>query len=562
MFPPGRRTSQAAAAGQLGLAPAEMYDRIVTKDKTVPELYKYLRPDSLQRLQDSFSAVAQASIRICGSDGAPLTGESIPAGAGSSASGPALLHTEDGRLEVPILLGCDVVGRVSGPGNGDPQRDERMATLLRLMAHVIGRLCDRAAEIHDRVEELAALYHLTAEFATQRDLQHLLDLIAATASKVLRAKACSIRLLSDDHRELVIKAVHNLSGRYLDKGPIPLSASRIDQEVLSKLQPVYIADERSDERVLYPAEARREGIVSALCAPLVFRGHAEGVIRVYMAELHEFDWFETSLLQAMAAQAAAAIVNARLYAEAVQAEETRRQLRLAGEVQRGMIPAEPPRMAGWDIGAVYVPCYELGGDFYDFIRLPQDNLGLAIADVVGKGVRASLLMASVRASLRAHAANIYEMSRILRLVNRDLCADSLASDFTTLFYGVLNCTTGRLTYSNAGHCTPLLYQAGHWRRLTAGGGVLGIDPQGAWSQDSVDLKKGDLLLLYTDGLTDAMNFEDKRFGLERVQAAATAALANHSTADQIVKHVLWEMRRFAGLQSRLDDLSLVALRAR
>jgi len=527
----------------------------------VSELFKYLRPDSLQKLQDSFSVVAQAPIRICGRDGSPLTGES-EIGAAPSASEPPGLRSEDGRLEVPILLDCEVVGRVSGPGyENDPAQAERIATLLRLMANVIGRLCDRTAELHDRVEELAALHHLTAEFATQRDLQHLLDLITASASKVLRAKACSIRLLSDDHRELVIKAVHNLSGWYLDKGPIPLSESQIDQEVLGKLQPVYIADERNDPRVLYPAEARREGIVSALCAPLVFRGRAEGVIRVYMSELHEFDWFETSLLQAMAAQAAAAIVNARLYAEAVQAEETRRQLRLAAEVQRGMIPAEPPRLEGWDIGAVYVPCYELGGDFYDFIHLPKDNMGLAIADVVGKGVRASLLMASVRASLRAHAVNIYEMSRILSLVNRDLCADSLASDFTTLFYGVLDRSTGRLTYSNAGHSTPLLYKGGQWRRLTAGGGVLGIDPQATWTQEAVDLKKGDLLLLYTDGLTEAMNFEDKPFGLERVQAAASAALAVHSTAEQIVKHVLWEMRRFAGLQSRLDDLTLVALRA-
>ena len=152
---------------------------------------------------------------------------------------------------------------------------------------------------------------------------------------------------------------------------------------------------------------------------------------------HRHLQFEVSLLQAIAAQAAAAIVNARLDEEAARAWTMRRQLRLAGEVQRQMIPANPPQIDGLDIAATYVPCFELAGDFYDFIDLPPDNTGIAVCDVVGKGVRASLLMASIRATLRAHAAYLYSMSEIVGNVNRSLCADTQIGDFATMFYGVI-----------------------------------------------------------------------------------------------------------------------------
>jgi len=174
-------------------------------------------------------------------------------------------------------------------------------------------------------------------------------------------------------------------------------------------------------------------------------------------------------------------------------------------------------------------------------------------------VRASLLMASVRASLRAHAANVYEMSEVLRKVNRDLCADTLGTDFATMFYGVLDLDTRRFTYSNAGHVPPILFRGGHVRRLDAGGAVLGIDPAVPYQHESFVLSPGDVVLAYTDGLSEAMNFRDELFGRDRIERAASAAIGMEYSADGIVKHVLWEMRRFAGLQTRFDDLTLIAL---
>ena len=513
-------------------------------------LTDYLNLEDLRQLQDMFRAAAGVELEICCAHTGPVRAADDEAGASDLA--------ETRPAEAPIVIGSEVVGTVrllDGQACGD-----RADGFLRLMADVVARLCEQQSQLHTRATELAALYRLTTEFTAQRDLQRVLDMVVATVVSALKVKACAIRLLSDNGKELLISAVANLSTTYLNKGPILLSASVIDQEVLATGKSVYIADERSDSRVLYAEEARREGIVSGLCAPMIYKGRAEGVLRVYTAEVHEFDWFEQSLIQAIAANAAAAIVNARLYQEAVRGENIQRQLRLAGEVQRRMIPAKAPQLPGFDIGAVYVPCFELGGDFYDFIPLGENNTGIAVCDVVGKGVRASLLMASLRAALRAHASAVYDIGDVLARLNADMCADSISSDFATLFYGVLDVQSRRLTYASAGHIPPLLVRDAQCRQLNAGGGVIGIIEQAQWEHDVIDCRSGDVIFAYTDGLSEALNFDDEAFGRQRVERALLAAVANGHDADSIAKEVLWEMRRFTGLQKRFDDLTIVTIK--
>lgn len=525
-------------------------------------LTDYLDSQTLQQLQDAFAAVAKMPVRICDPAGKPITAQSSNI---TWQPGPTLETTPAAQVPgspgmgAPVLIKDELVGRVVLEGQAALQ-EGAVGWLLQLMAGMLGRLYDREMQLRNRMLELATLYRLTTEFTGQKDLQSVLNLAAKTVVDVMKAKGCAIRLLNEDDKELVIKAVHNLSPEYLNKGPILVSRSIIDREVLSTGKTVYIADERTDPRVLYPAEAQREGIVSALLAPMFYKGHPEGVIRVYMASEYAFDWFEISLLEAIAAQAAAALVNARLYEEAVNSANIKRQLRLAAEVQRQMIPSEPPQLPGLDIGALYVPCFELGGDFFDFIELPPDNMGMVICDVSGKGIGASLLMASIRASLRAHAANIYDLAEVLERVNHDLCEDKLVSDFATLFYGVLDYRTRKLTFANAGHPPPLLWRNNAFMKLSTGGSVIGIDEDSKWAREVITLQKGDVLLAYTDGLNEAMNFEDVAFGHERIEKAILNAIGLGYNADGIVKHVLWEMRRFTGLQTRGDDLTMVGIK--
>jgi len=444
----------------------------------------------------------------------------------------------------------------SAGGDGHAQNKN----LLELLADLVGGLCQRESMLRSRIDELGMIHKLTAEFTTQSDLQKVLDTVAATVVDVMKAKGCLIRLFNEDRTELYVKAVAGLSSEYLEKGPVMLAESEIDREAVSTMQSVYIRDLAADPRGRYRAQSAGEGIVSSLFSPMAYKGRVEGVLRVYSDCEREFDWFERSLLAAISAQAAAAIVSAHLHQEAILAASMKRQLNLAGAVQRRMIPQNCPEIPGCEIATEYVPSYELSGDFYDFLALGEDNLGLVVCDVVGKGVRASLLMASIRASLRAHASAEYDMSMVMDFVNGDLCSDSLVSDFATMFYCVFDTRVRRLTYTNAGHVPPILVRDGQVTELVTGGWVLGIDADAEYETGILDCRSGDVIFLYTDGLAEAMNFRDEYFGKDRIIAALDDAVAQGFSAEGIVKHVAWMMRKFAGLQKRLDDLTLVALK--
>ena len=507
------------------------------------DLSEYLDTEALAQLAAVFADVAGTGVRISKPDGTLL------AGPAKHAPAPAQMR---------ILLNGSHVGTIGLLGEGVPPPET--VRLLGLMRDMLTRLVEQAHQLRERVDELAAVYKLTEVFTGRTQLAEVHPLVAETMAQITGADACSIRVFNADRTELLRVAAHGLTDAYMDKGPIRLADSEIDKKILETGQCVYIPDQRTDPRVLYKAEAQREGIVSALCAPMTYMGRVEGIIRVYTKRPHEFDWFQTSLICRVADQAASAIVNARLYQEALEASNIRRQLRLASEIQRRMIPTGPPQAPGLDIATIYVPCFEVGGDFYDFIEMTDGNLGVCVADVMGKGVPASLLMASVRSSLRAHAAHVYALSDVLTAVNDDLYGGSPESDFVTLFYGVLDVPAHRLTYCSAGHEPALLIRDGRAQALKANGGLIGILPDMLFRHDVLDLLAGDVLVICTDGVPEAMNFQEELFGRDRVRDAALDAVGRGEDARGVANHILWEVRRFAGLQTRCDDLTLVVIR--
>ena len=428
--------------------------------------------------------------------------------------------------------------------------------LAALVSRLFGELCAQERSLQLRIEELSAVYNITGLMAGTMDLQQVLSKIAALVTDVMKVKACSIRLLDENTGHLVIKAVCNLSETYLNKGPVPVAGSPIDEAALAG-QIVYIPDLPTDPRTVYPQQAREEGLASGLVCGMIYRGKPVGAVRVYTGEPHAFTPFEESLLQAVSSQAAAAVVNAQLFTQKLAADRFAHQLAYAGEVQRRMIPETPPSTDRIEIGAVYRPTFEVGGDFYDFIALPKKNLGIAIADVSGKGVPASLQMASLRAALRVNAYHRYHIDRIMSELNRHLCRDAGRGEFATIFYGVIS-PAMRFTYCNAGHNPPMLLRDGQIQQLETGGTVLGVEPGAAFERGLIDLKPGDVMLLYTDGTVEALNFADQPFGPARL----TDSLRHHAdqSAQRIARNILWDIRRFRGLADRTDDLTMVVLK--
>jgi sigma-B regulation protein RsbU (phosphoserine phosphatase) len=310
--------------------------------------------------------------------------------------------------------------------------------------------------------------------------------------------------------------------------------------------------------VYYPQQAAEEGLASMLCVGIIYQAQPIGTLQMYTAETRRFTQFEVDLVRAIAQLLATAIEKTRLDAARIENQQMLRQLHLAADVQRRMLPRRMPTIPGYEIAARYVPSFELSGDFYDFVALDH-SIGIGIGDVVGKGVAASLLMAGVRASLRAFAQDVYDLDEVIARVNVTMCRDTLDSEFATLWYGTLNPDTRRLTYCNAGHEPPLVVRDGQLIPLDIGGMIVGVDRGSQYIKGIWDFKPGDLILFYTDGLPDAMNDRDERFGRARVEKLLLEVASR--SANDALNHILWTVRQYTGPRRATDDTTLIVLKA-
>lgn len=568
---------------------------------------------TLQHLQDRFAALGRMSVCICTTEGEPITrpmwGSRYSELIGTSPLGRqiffdavrACLRDPNPEAEqkcldgmcvhvVPIQRGDQLIASlaVATRRHNPPREDivrqlaakyvvdveELLAAAVRLnpwrggtpeaihrfadvLAHIISTLYGQAERINRQLADLQTVHSLAELLSGTVELQDILNRIVQRVAEVMAVKACAIRLHNPQTDELVIKAVHNLSEEYLRKGPVLLRNSSIDSAAFAG-QTVYIENAATDPRMRYPDNARREGIVSGLCVPLTYRGQTVGVLRVYTDRLYRFAVAEESLLRSIASQSAAAIVHARLYDERAQAERVQRQVNAAAQIQRRMLPASPPSHPTLSLGCVYDPTLEVGGDFYDFLPFPDGRLGVCIADVMGKGLPAAMLMSSIRACLRARAGSTGDPAITLQHVNVQMHADTLVNEFATLVYGVFSPDGRLLTYSNAGHPPPLLLRGERFIELTEGGLAIGVEADERFEQAAVRLENSDALIMVTDGVMDALDFHGNAFGKERLLASIWKH--RHLAAGALARQILWDVRRFAGLADQSDDITIVVIR--
>jgi len=433
----------------------------------------------------------------------------------------------------------------------------RAITLLVSVTNSVAGLCYQGAELRATLREVRTLYEVSKLLAGTLDLAKLLNLVAKSATEVAGAKACSIRLLDPQGKKLVIKSFYNLSQRYLDKGPVLVERSEIDRAALNG-EVIQIPDMLHDPRVLYRKEAEQEGIRSGITLGLISKKRPVGTLHLYTAAPRRFEEGEVQVLRSLANQAAVAIENAQLYQQSIEKRRMDRELRWAGRIQKQLLPETPPQIEGFDLAASSLPCSQVGGDFYDFIRVRGDKVVLVIADVAGKGVPGALLMATARAALRAHLESTAEPRQLLRRLNRNLCHDSRSGQFVSLFCGVLDPKRRIVSYTNAGHNPPLLLRGGRAEPLDKGGMVLGADEGETYEQADVALRRGDLLVFYTDGVTEALNPEEEVFGLKRLLHVVRRV--GDAGADDIVKRISGAVRDFARGAPQSDDISLIVLR--
>jgi len=428
-----------------------------------------------------------------------------------------------------------------------------------------------------QIERNEQIYQLTTLVAGDFSLQEVLDKLAEAAVKTVGVKASSIRLLNEDAGDLKMRSTYGLSEEYRNKGVV----SKNDPVVKAAFagEAVVLDDMRVDGRVKYKEATIKEGLVSQLTVAMHFKGRGIGVLRLYSPEPKRFDEDDINLARAVASQCAVAITNARLYAKAIEGARITEQMRLAGLIQRRMIPEKAPAIRGLDIAAAYIPCFDVGGDAYDFRRISETQILITIADVMGKGMPAAMMMSWFRGAARAYAERCMECSECrgedgffaenssdrVRLVNRTraviknfnrmACDECKDGEFMTLFYAMIDVARMTVTYCNCGHEPTVLIRNGKIIDLNKGGLVLGVDPEAEYEIGTVKLTNNDCLLFYTDGLTDAVNFNNEMWGRENLLATANKYATR--SAERMVKNILRYRRRFVGLARQIDDTSMV-----
>ncbi len=411
-----------------------------------------------------------------------------------------------------------------------------------------------------QIERDEQIYQLTTLVAGDVSLQEVLDKLAEAAVKITGVKACSIRLLDEGAGDLKMRSTYGLSEEYRNKGVV----SKNDPVVKAAFagEAVVLDDMRIDGRVKYKEATIREGLVSQLTVVMQFKGEAIGVLRLYSPKPKHFDHDDVGIARAVASQCAVAITNAKLYSEAIEGARIAEQMRLAGIVQRRMIPEKAPLVPGLDLAAAYIPCYDIGGDLYNFHQIGDDCIIVAIADVIGKGIPAALMMSSFRGAVQAYADT--ETSKnvapedIINKINKLACGECRDGEFITFFFAVICVGEMTVSYCNCGHQPTMLIREGQVMELQKGGLVLGVDPQAEYEIETVGLKDGDYLLFYTDGLVDAANFDGEFWGKERL--FETAKMFTEGSAEQMVKSILGYRRRFVGLASQRDDTSIIGVK--
>lgn len=246
----------------------------------------------------------------------------------------------------------------------------------------------------------------------------------------------------------------------------------------------------------------------------------------------------------------------------IELERKKAELALASDIQKSFLPHHVPSIPGYDLAAVSLPALEVGGDFYDFILGPNGNLGIAIADVAGKGIPAALFMALSKTIVHTDALKHEDVAEVLKDSNEIIASESSSGMFVTLFLGILNQTTGNLVYANAGHHPTLVLRAGDARfdALGVTGIALGIMEGSEYSQGQTALQPGDILVMYTDGIVEAVSPQGEYFGLERLKSiiAGSSDLSPEAMLKEIVDRVF----SFSGNQPQFDDITALVVKAR
>ncbi len=467
------------------------------------------------------------------------------------AAGKFLLGKEQDtkQNQYPITLEEDVLGWVLG-------NDERVASVAAFLSYLVEREHEKralSAETLERYKEINLLYTISQKMASCLNPEEVAHLVIEEARKMITANSASVMLLNEKTGSLDIIAA---SGAAVESQLVLKRGEGIAGNVLQSGKGGIFNDVREVPEFV---EGLSE-ISSLICVPLQVEGKTFGVMNISSDIPVLYTAGDLKLATALATQAAVSIENARLHAEQLERERLVKELEIARNIQQSLLPGETPMFEGAEVTALSLPAKEVGGDFYDFIPVTEGRLGLVVADVSGKGVPAALFMALSRALMRANALQNEEAAQAVIQTNR-LILECASSDlFVTLFYAIVDTTARTLRYVNAGHNPPIFLKktTGEVLLLEADGMALGVLDPIELEEKEISVGAGDVIVLYTDGVTESINLKDEEFGEERL----IQLVKDHQelSAQELIQKIEEVIMTFIEDEPQFDDFTLMVVK--
>lgn len=434
------------------------------------------------------------------------------------------------------------------------------------------------AGLHRQNENLFEFMEALGGGITDRkDISGILHTVVRSAAKTIEADGAVIMMLDEEKHTL---KAGSLSGFYPPPYPVPevvkhRSSSVHDYlysreipigetilgESAAEAKPIFIPDSSADSRLSGNVRKDHLFIRSFIAVPLTVGSRTLGVISAVRRNPdHPFSEEDFDHVKTFARHAAITIDNFYTYLEVLEKREMQREISIAADIQNKLTPSEFPVCSGVDIAVHSKPARGVSGDFYDVMSLDDETLGIVIGDVAGKGVPAALVMVMIHTILRLVAAADREVGTTLSWINSGLSGQIDLEHYATMSYLTLNCDGHRVTYSNAAH-HPLMvlrHESGETEEVDTEGIPVGIEPSISYSQKTVSLARGDVMVLYTDGIIEAMNLDGRQFGIERLEAIIQAH--NADSASGIAGAVRDELAAFVGNAQQHDDQTFMVLR--
>jgi len=418
-------------------------------------------------------------------------------------------------LAIPLIGRGQMVGVVEAINkrNGD-FNDEDLDTMIGL-ANQFAVSIDNANLYRDAKREARdrhLLYEVGKKLSSTLNVDEVLKLILASLREVVGFNAGGVYLIDKEKHELKTAYSEGYGMRADEFAELKFGQGLVGW-VAKTGESVIVPDVSKDERYVNVHLKTKSEIV----APLKIDGRVIGVMTLESNKLSAYDEKSLELLTTFASQAAISLERAVLHNKMLENRRLEEQLTIARQIQLTFLPKDQPDIKGYDISGVNIPSGEVGGDYFDYIKIIENQTGIAIADVSGKGIPAALIMASFRASLIAEIKNNFALRTICKKVNQLLYDSVELGNYVTAFYGVLDSKNDIFTFSNCGHNRPIhISRKNEVSFLEEGGPALGVIPDADYEERPIFLRSGDLVLFYTDGITEAVNDKGEQFGEDRL----------------------------------------------